>query len=80
MLLSFLFFFLFLECNRQCYLLMEMPINVVVVVVVVVVQGSVQGRSSNGTFWRETCRFASWDGAFDKTGEEWVQKENVFIR
>ena len=38
----------------------------------------------NGTFWRETCRFASWDGggmaAFDRTGEEWVQKENVFIR
>ena len=55
MLLSFPFFFLFLESNRQCHLLMEMPINVVVVVVVLVY---------NGTFWRETCRFASWDGGF----------------
>ena len=72
MLLSVLFFFLFLECNRQCHLLMEMPRNVVVVVVVVLVY--------NGTFWRELVASHHGMAAFDRTGEEWVQKENVFIR
>ena len=53
---------------------MEMLINVVVVVVVVVVV-----LVYNGTFWRELVASHHGMAAFDRTGEEWVQKENVFI-